>query len=88
VNVTVVNKDGAVRVVGFYLKATSMRDGGSLEAPDIKPHRCVSYEVPSRLSRFSSQTGTIIASSALPTIYESTLETLRQRKIPVKKRSK
>lgn len=28
VNVTIVNKDGAVRVVGFYLKATSMRDGG------------------------------------------------------------
>ena len=27
VNVTIVNKDGAVRVVRFYLKATSMRDG-------------------------------------------------------------
>jgi hypothetical protein len=28
VKVTIVNKDGAVRVMGFYLKATSMRDGG------------------------------------------------------------
>ena len=28
VNVTIVNKDGVVRVVGFYLKATNMRDGG------------------------------------------------------------
>jgi hypothetical protein len=40
--------------------------------------------VPGRLSHFSSQNGTIIASSALPTIYESTLGTMRQRKIPVK----
>lgn len=29
VNVTIVKKDGAVRVLGFYLKATHMRDGGS-----------------------------------------------------------
>jgi hypothetical protein len=28
VNVTIVKKDGPVCVVGFYLKATSMRDGG------------------------------------------------------------
>lgn len=27
VNVTIAKKDGAVRVLGFYLKATSMRDG-------------------------------------------------------------
>lgn len=29
VNVTIVKKYGAVRVLGFYLKATHMRDGGS-----------------------------------------------------------
>jgi hypothetical protein len=29
VNVTIVKKDGAVRVLGFYLKATHMRDGAS-----------------------------------------------------------
>jgi hypothetical protein len=28
-NITIVKKDGAVRVVGFYLKATHMREGGS-----------------------------------------------------------
>lgn len=27
VNVTMIKKDGAVRIVSFYLKATSMRDG-------------------------------------------------------------
>ena len=29
INITIVKKDGAVRVLGFYLNATHMRDGGS-----------------------------------------------------------
>jgi hypothetical protein len=29
VNVTIVEKDGGARVLGFYLKATRMRDGGA-----------------------------------------------------------